>query len=54
LGSQFKSLEVFAWKKERREWKEELFDLNESPHIESLVYCHELKTDVLVVDRKKN
>ncbi len=35
LGSQFKSLEVFAWKKERREWKKELFDLNESPHIES-------------------
>nr|AAP12901.1 hypothetical protein Os03g40430 [Oryza sativa Japonica Group]ABF97491.1 hypothetical protein LOC_Os03g40430 [Oryza sativa Japonica Group] len=53
LGLQFKSLEVFAWKKERRESTKEFLDLNESPHIESPMYCHELKNDVFVVNRKE-
>ncbi|BAH93949.1 Os07g0513300 [Oryza sativa Japonica Group] len=42
LGSHFKSLEVFAWKKDGRIGKKELIDLNESPLIESPISCHEL------------
>ncbi|XP_066160041.1 uncharacterized protein [Oryza sativa Japonica Group] len=42
LGSHFKSLEVFAWKKYGRIGKKELIDLNESPLIESPISCHEL------------
>nr|ABA96338.2 hypothetical protein LOC_Os12g03160 [Oryza sativa Japonica Group] len=42
LGSHFKSLEVFAWKKDGRIGKKELVDLNESSLIESPISCHEL------------
>nr|ABA91406.1 transposon protein, putative, CACTA, En/Spm sub-class [Oryza sativa Japonica Group] len=42
LGSHFKSLEVFAWKKDGRIGKKELIDLNESQLIESPISCHEL------------
>ncbi|XP_066164585.1 uncharacterized protein [Oryza sativa Japonica Group] len=42
LGSHFKSLEVFAWKKDGRIGKKELIDRNESPLIESPISCHEL------------
>nr|AAG46156.1 putative Mutator protein [Oryza sativa Japonica Group] len=42
LGSHFKSLEVFAWKKDGRIGKKELIDLNESLLIESPINCHEL------------
>ena len=42
LGSHFKSLEVFAWKKYGRIGKKELIDPNESPLIESPISCHEL------------
>src|SRR5574341_1740499 len=42
LWSHFKSLEVFAWKKDGRIGKKELIDPNESPLIESPISCHEL------------
>uniref|UniRef100_A0A0E0F192 Uncharacterized protein n=1 Tax=Oryza meridionalis TaxID=40149 RepID=A0A0E0F192_9ORYZ len=41
LGSHFKALEVFAWKKEGRKGKKELVDLNESLLIESPISSHE-------------